>query len=48
MDFKKAAAQILEKAGRPLDYRQITNLAKEKGFLKTSGKTPSVEATDHT
>jgi len=40
MDFKKAAAQILEKAGRPLDYRQITNLAKEKGFLKTSGKTP--------
>ena len=40
MDFKKAAQKILESSGKPLSYRQITDLAQEKGFIETSGKTP--------
>ena len=40
MNFKKAAEKILESVGKPLNYRQITDLAQEKGMLETSGKTP--------
>jgi hypothetical protein len=40
MDFKQAAAQILESSGRPLHYREITVVALEKGMLGTVGKTP--------
>ncbi len=40
MDFKQAAINILEAAGRPLNYRQITEIALEKGMLGSVGKTP--------
>lgn len=38
--FKDIAHQILIEAGKPLHYREITDIALEKGLLKTGGKTP--------
>lgn len=38
--FKDIACQILKEAGKPLHYREITDLATKKGLLKTEGKTP--------
>jgi len=38
--FKDIAYQILQEAGKPLHYREITDIALEKGLLRTDGKTP--------
>ena len=38
--FKDIAYQILKEAGKPLHYKKITKIALEKGWLKTTGKTP--------
>ena len=40
MDFLTAAYQILENAGEPLHYKEITRLALAQGLIETSGKTP--------
>lgn len=37
--FKQAALKVLKKSS-PLHYREITQKAIEKGYLKTNGKTP--------
>ncbi len=38
--FKTAAIEILKEAERPMHYREITQLALDKGILHTNGKTP--------
>jgi hypothetical protein len=38
--FKIAAIKVLEEAGVPLHYKDITKIALEKEYLKTNGKTP--------
>jgi hypothetical protein len=38
--FRNAAITILEEANKPLHYREITQLALEKGILETDGATP--------
>lgn len=38
--FKDIAYQILKEAGKPLHYREITDMAIKKGLLKSDGKTP--------
>lgn len=38
--FKNIAYQILREAGKPLHYREITDIAIKKGLLNTVGKTP--------
>jgi hypothetical protein len=40
VDFKTAAARILEEVGSPLHYSDITELALKDGYLKSSGRTP--------
>lgn len=40
MTFMEAALAILEDAGEPLHYGEITRRALERGLLKTTGKTP--------
>lgn len=38
--FKDIAFQILTEQGKPLHYREITDIAIKKGLLKSDGKTP--------
>lgn len=38
--FKDIAYEILKEAGKPLHYREITDIAIKKGLLVTEGKTP--------
>lgn len=38
--FKDIAYQILTEAGKPLHYREITEVAQKAGLLNTQGKTP--------
>lgn len=38
--FKSIAYQILKEAGKPLHYREITDIAIKKGLLKSERKTP--------
>lgn len=38
--FKDIAFQILTEQGKPLHYREITDIAIKKGMIKTDGKTP--------
>ena len=38
--FKDIAYQILKGEGKPLHYREITDIAIRKGLLTTAGKTP--------
>ena len=38
--FKDIAYQILEEAGKPLHSKEITEIALQRGWLKTAGKTP--------
>ncbi len=38
--FKDIAYQILTEAGKPLHYREITEIAQDTGLLNTQGKTP--------
>lgn len=38
--FKGVAYEILKEAGKPLHSDEITQIALEKGWLKTAGKTP--------
>lgn len=38
--FKDIAYQILKEAGKPLHSKRITEIALERGWLKTAGKTP--------
>jgi len=38
--FKDIAYQILKEAGKPLHSKEITNIALQRGWLKTAGKTP--------
>src|SRR5215213_3180889 len=40
MTYLDAAEQILQDAGQPLHYREITKRAIAKGLLETTGKTP--------
>ena len=42
MTFIEAAAEILRLAGKPLHYKEITELAIEKNLLSHVGKTPEV------
>ena len=38
--FKQAAIKILEEEKKPLSFFDITDKARNKGYLKTAGKTP--------
>ena len=38
--FKTIATKIITDVGKPLHYREITQLAQDKGLLQTNGKTP--------
>jgi len=38
--FKDLAYQILQEEGKPLHYREITDIAVKKGLLRTEGQTP--------
>lgn len=40
MDFKSAARLVLQEVGHPLHYGDITEIALESGYLKSSGRTP--------
>ena len=40
LDFKAAARLVLEEAGHPLHYTDITELALESGYLTSRGRTP--------
>ena len=40
MSFADAAFRILQSAGEPLHYQEITRRSLEQGFLQTDGKTP--------
>src|SRR5579864_8436358 len=42
MTFIEAAAEVLRLAGKPLRYKEITELAIEKNLLSHVGKTPEV------
>jgi len=42
MQFKDAEYEILKKAGKPLHYNEITDLALAAGQLVTSGLTPQL------
>src|ERR1700758_4438826 len=42
MTFIEAAAEVLRKAGKPLHYKEITELAIAKNLLSHVGKTPEV------
>lgn len=40
MSFAEAAAIVLDTAGTPLHYKEITQLALFEGLIQTEGKTP--------
>src|SRR6204780_5131778 len=42
MTFIEAAAEVLRQAGKPLHYKEITELAIAKSLLSHVGKTPEV------
>ena len=42
MTFTEAAAEVLRLAGKPLHYKEITELAIEKSLLSHVGKSPEV------
>src|ERR1700735_2993435 len=42
MTFTEAAAEVLRLAGKPLHYKEITELAIEKTLLSHVGKSPEV------
>src|SRR5258707_15193948 len=42
MTFTDAAAEVLRLVGRPLHYKEITDLAIEKNLLSHVGKSPEV------
>src|SRR6188474_3576791 len=42
MTFTEAAAEVLRMAGKPLHYKEITELAIEKNLLSHVGKSPEV------
>jgi len=42
MTFTEAAAEVLRVAGKPLHYKEITELAIEKNLLSHVGKSPEV------
>ena len=42
MTFTEAAAEVLRLVGRPLHYKEITDLAIEKNLLSHVGKSPEV------
>jgi hypothetical protein len=40
VDFKAAARDVLKEVGHPLHYTDITEIALESGYLKSTGRTP--------
>ena len=42
MTFTEAAAEVLRQAGKPLHYKEITELAIERNLLSHVGKSPEV------
>src|SRR5271163_3894731 len=42
MTFSEAAAEVLRQAGKPLHYKEITELAIASNLLSHVGKTPEV------
>src|SRR5215475_2440384 len=42
MTFTEAAAEVLRLVGKPLHYKEITDLAIEKNLLSHVGKSPEV------
>ena len=42
MTFTDAAAEVLRLVGRPLHYKEITDIAIEKNLLSHVGKSPDV------
>src|ERR1700729_2307813 len=42
MTFTEAAAEVLRLSGKPLHYKEITELAIEKNLLSHVGKSPEV------
>src|ERR1044071_5023580 len=42
MTFTEAAAEVLRMAGKPLHYKDITDIAIEKNLLSHVGKSPEV------
>lgn len=41
LPFWKAAIEVLDEAGTPLHYEEITRRAIDRGFVETQGRTPS-------
>lgn len=46
MTFTEAAAEVLRLVGRPLHYKEITDIAIEKNLLSHVGKSPEVTMGD--
>lgn len=40
MSFVSAAREVLREVGYPLHYSDITEIALESGYLKSTGRTP--------
>ena len=40
LSFTQAAYELLARAGRPMHYRELTDLALAKKWILTNGKTP--------
>ncbi|HET7478311.1 MAG TPA: winged helix-turn-helix domain-containing protein [Rubrobacteraceae bacterium] len=40
MSFVSAAREVLQEVGYPLHYSDITEIALESGYLRSSGRTP--------
>jgi hypothetical protein len=40
VDYKAAAHEVLSEVGHPLHYLDITEIALQSGYLKSSGRTP--------
>jgi restriction system protein len=40
MSFSEATLSVLQEAGEPLHYREITRRAFGRGLIQTDGKTP--------
>lgn len=40
MSALSAAETVLQDAGTPMDYREISRLALERGYWQSAGKTP--------
>jgi hypothetical protein len=40
VNFKSAAREVLREVGHPLHYTDITEIALQSGYLRSTGRTP--------